>query len=110
MPQRASLGGSRGRPLVRSTGTLMKTRRVLMEQGALLDGSRGRPLVSLLLPAGDSLFCLFVHPALVSFHTQTLPCLQLGFISVLSLHPQPACHVLLLLLSRFSHVRLCATP
>ena len=88
----------------------MKTRRVLMERQASVDGSRGRPLVSLLLPAGDSLFRLFVHPALVSFHTQTLPCLQLGFISVLSLHPQPACHVLLLLLSRFSCVRLCATP
>ena len=45
----------------------MKTWRVLVTAGITRWFPRA-PLVSL----------LFVHPALVSFHTQTLPCLQLG--------------------------------
>lgn len=45
-----------------------------MERQASLGGSRGRPLVSLLLLAGDSLFaCLYISPGFISHTDAPLP-------------------------------------
>ena len=67
------------------------------------------PFALLPVAAGDS----HSYPPLILCCIGFLPLLLLGWPSITCLFPQPCpplCLLLLLLLSRFSRVRLCATP